>query len=185
MAVTTADTTVAWFTLAGALGGVALTSLAALGTTILNHRWQARREARQRTEEHARQLRQERREAYADYWRSWNRFNHELRTVSRTVSALGAAADGGGHARDRLAPDLVEQAWMAELAWLTAADTLLLLGGEAVLDATNAHVEATRRKVDAAWQGGWAPDQERTFQALYDAMRAEVLGSRAAPGGRG
>jgi hypothetical protein len=174
-----ADTTIAWFTLAGALGGVALTSIATIATTILNHRWQARSAARQRLEEHARQLRQERLEAYAGYWRSWNRFNHELRTVTRAVSGLVPQADSSGHARDRIQPDVVEQAWMAELEWLTAADTLLLLGGPAVIDATNAHVEATRRKVDAVWKGGWAPDEKRTFQTLYDAMRAEVLGSQA------
>ena len=65
--------------LVGALGGVFLTSLVALATAILNHRWQTQRAERQLLWEHARQLRQERRETYAQYWTAWNRLNHQLR----------------------------------------------------------------------------------------------------------
>jgi hypothetical protein len=50
-------TTTAWFTLAGALGGVLLTSAVALTTAVLNHRWQTRNTERQLLQEHLRQLR--------------------------------------------------------------------------------------------------------------------------------
>jgi hypothetical protein len=38
----TASSTVAWFTLAGALGGVAIAGIIGLATATLNQRWQAR-----------------------------------------------------------------------------------------------------------------------------------------------
>jgi hypothetical protein len=84
-----AATTTAWFTLAGALGGVLLTSAVALVTAVLNHRWQTQTAQRQLRQEHDRQLRQERRESYARYLSAWNRLSQQLRTLHDEVVKLG------------------------------------------------------------------------------------------------
>jgi len=73
-----AGTTVAWFTLAGALGGVLVTSIVGLSTAMLNHRWQGQQAQvsrrwqfedahRQLQQEHARRHREQRRETYTAY----------------------------------------------------------------------------------------------------------------------
>jgi hypothetical protein len=63
--VTVADstTTAAWF----ALGGVLLTSVFALATTLLSHRLQTQNTERSLRQEQLKQLRKERREVYVQY----------------------------------------------------------------------------------------------------------------------
>src|SRR5690242_11239486 len=67
-----AETASAWFALGGALGGVLITGTIALVTSVLNHRWQQASADRALDWEHAKQIRQERREMYAAYWIAWN-----------------------------------------------------------------------------------------------------------------
>jgi hypothetical protein len=74
LAAESSSSTTAWFTLAGAFGGVLLTSAAAIIMAILNHRWQTESANRELLQEHIKQLRQERRETYAQYWSAWNHF---------------------------------------------------------------------------------------------------------------
>jgi hypothetical protein len=50
------------------LGGVLVTTAAALTTAVLNHRWQREGVQQERINERTRELRQERREAYSRYW---------------------------------------------------------------------------------------------------------------------
>jgi hypothetical protein len=59
----------AWFTLAGALGGVTVTGIIALITAILNHRWQAESKKQELSTERFNQLRAERRQIYVSYFR--------------------------------------------------------------------------------------------------------------------
>lgn len=167
--------TVAWFTLGGTLGGVALTSAVALGTAILNHRWQRQTAQRQILQEHVTQLRQERREIYLRYWSAWNRLIHELRSVSRQVDAFADDDAVKEHVAQH-APELAAQARQSEREWREAADELLLIGGEAVVDAARLHIETTERKLDAAWRGSWHPDEGgAAYHSLNNAMRADLI----------
>ena len=79
------STTVAWFALAGALGGVLVTGLVSLVTVTLNHRWQSQGTEQQRLQDHNTLVRHERRESYAAYWLAWNQFTHRLRRLSNEV----------------------------------------------------------------------------------------------------
>jgi hypothetical protein len=170
-----ASSTAAWFTLAGALGGVLLTSVVALATAILNHRWQTRSGEQQLLQEHVRQLRQERREVYAHYWSAWNRLNHQRRALRDEVRKL-AAPSNPKEQLAQVASDVVARVWVVELEWREAADALLLIGGEAVVEAAAVHIEVTERKLEAAWEGGGYPDEGGlAYRGLNDAMRSELL----------
>jgi hypothetical protein len=183
-----AGSTVAWFTLAGALGGVLITGAIGLATAMLNHRWQTRGREQQRLVQHGAQVRQERRETYTAYWRAWNRFTHELRRVKDQVQELPAGFSPSKDLElqlheaahpDRLEPQvqkLIDKAWAAELEWRTAADAMLLIAGPAVDQAAHAHIAVTEQKLAAAWQGQFYPDQNgEAYRNLNDAMRADLL----------
>jgi hypothetical protein len=171
--VTAADstTTAAWF----ALGGVLLTSMFALATTLLSHRLQTQNDERDARHEQLRQMRQERREAYVQYWSSWNRFIHALRDLSGEMRRQGMTP----HSKDQLArrsPAIAERAWTTERDWREAADALLLIGGMEVVNAARDHIAVTQGKLEAAWQGSWHADEEgAAYQRLNDAMRADLL----------
>jgi hypothetical protein len=75
------DSTAAWFTLVGALGGVALTSVVGIITAALNNRWQRTNTEAQLVREREKLLRQERHEAYASYWVADHRHVHLLSRV--------------------------------------------------------------------------------------------------------
>jgi hypothetical protein len=130
-------TTAAWF----ALGGVLLTSLFALATTLLSHRLQTQNADRALRQEQLRQLRQERREAYVQYWSSWNRFIHALRDLSQEMRHHDMHPDPRAQLL-RIAPAVAERAWMSERDWREAADALLLIGGIEVAKAAVDHIDA-------------------------------------------
>jgi len=81
----------AWFTLAGALGGVLLTSIVALTTAILNHRWQRQNTENLAHEQRATALRQDRRDVYVRYLTAesqlWTAYHDALRQVGRSPPA--------------------------------------------------------------------------------------------------
>ncbi|MEY9861001.1 HAMP domain-containing protein [Catenulispora sp. GAS73] len=170
-----ATSTVAWSTLAGALGGVLITSVVAFATVILNHRWQSQTIDQQLRQEHFRQLRQERRETYVRYWAAWNRFSQALRSLRNAVQALETVTDP----KTQLAnqdPDVVEHAWAAELEWREAADALFLIASQAVADAATVHFGVTEQKIVVAWEGGWHADEGgAAYMGLNAAMRADIL----------
>jgi hypothetical protein len=166
-------TTAAWF----ALGGVLLTSLFALATTLLTHRLQLQNAERSLRQEQLKQLRQERREAYVQYWSSWNRFIHALRDLSGQMRQQGMRPDPRGQLA-RTAPGIADRAWTTERDWREAADALLLIGGVEVVKAARDHIEVTQRKLEAAWQGSWQADEDgMAYRQLNDAMRADLLSS--------
>ena len=184
-----AGTTVAWFTLAGALGGVLVTSVVGLTTAALNHRWQARDAENARLLQHGAQVRAERRESYAAYWLAWNQFIHDLRRMQEQIQQLPpgvvvnrhltppAEGPGDGEADvTRQLLDLSARAWETELRWRAAADALLLIAGPAVASAAEAHIAVTEQKLTAAWQGRAHPDKDgAAYRGLNDAMRADLL----------
>ncbi|WP_331721225.1 hypothetical protein [Streptomyces sp. NBC_00212] len=162
-----ADTTAAWFTLAGALGGILLTSAVALTTAVLTHRWQRQAADDQGRKERDQQLRQDRRETYARYWSAWNRFVHQLRKLQRT--ALEQQGSGAP-----IPTELTEQTQEAELGWRDAADALFLICGQDVSGAAEAHMYATEDRHHGAEQGEWLSGRG-TYRRLNDAMRKELL----------
>ncbi|MFF3459616.1 hypothetical protein ACFYXH_36025 [Streptomyces sp. NPDC002730] len=157
----------AWFTLAGALGGVLLTSAVALTTAVLNHRWQTQTADNQGRKERDQQLRQDRRETYARYLSGWNRFIRQLRELQRT--ALEHQRSGAP-----IPIELIEQIKEAELGWRDAADALFMICGQDVSEAAEAHLEATEDRHSGAEQGEWRSGRG-TYRRLNDAMREELL----------
>ncbi|MFI0445366.1 hypothetical protein [Actinomadura sp. 6N118] len=174
-----ASTTTAWFTLAGALGGVLITGCIALASAVLSHRWQVTNSRQQLLQEHHQQLRQERREAFVHYWAAWNRFNYQLKALRDAVKELHQTDTPPSNPRKHLeeaAPQLVQDALEREMNWREAADAIFLIATSTVTRTAAKHVEITDQKIAAAWQGVWVSD--RTLGAartLNDAMRDELL----------
>ena len=192
------STTVAWFTLAGALVGVLVTGLISLITATLNHRWQSESTERQRLQDHNTQVRKERQESYVAYWLAWNRFTHQLRKLAGRVQELPSDVIVNRHLteairamvdpEDKTKPladpegmkkqlqDLIDKTWEAELEWRTAADALLLIADPEVEEAANAHIAMTEQKIAAAWEGRSHHDENgAAYHSLNDAMRAALL----------
>ena len=176
-------TTVAWFTLAGALGGVLITGVVSLATLSLNHRWQAQGAERRRLQDHNTLVRQERRDSYAAYWLAWNQFIHDLRVLKDQVRELPPGAVASQRPAPGLQADVarqlqkvIDKAWDAELQWRAAADALMLVADPQVEQAAKAHVGLTEQKLAAAWQGESRHDENgAAYTALNSAMRAALL----------
>ena len=192
------STTVAWFTLAGALVGVLVTGLISLITATLNHRWQSQSTEQQRLQDHNTQVRQERRESYVGYWLAWNRFTHQLRKLCGQVQelpsdvivdrhiteAIREMADPEDQTKPLADPegmkkqlqDLIDKTWEAELEWRTAADAMFLIAGPAVDQTAHIHIAMTEQKLAAAWKGESHHDENgAAYRGLNDAMRADLL----------
>lgn len=188
------STTLAWFTLAGALGGVFLTSAFGLVVGLLNHRWQARAAEDSRLIEHGVRVRDERRDSYVAYWLAWNKLIHELALVQTQIRELSPDAVDAGKWRDlaegsagrdvnaadgaaaRILHRLADEVGDAELRWRTAADVLLLTARPAVASAARDHILLANQKIDAAWRGQHHPDPDgRTYERLNAAMQAGLL----------
>jgi hypothetical protein len=176
-------TTVAWFTLAGALGGVLITGVVSLATLTLTHRWQGQGAERRRLQDHNTLVRQERRDSYAAYWLAWNQFIHDLRRLQDQVRELPPGAIVNQRPALGLQADVAQQlqevigkAWDAELQWRAAADALMLVADPQVEQAAKAHVGMTEQKLAAAWRGESRHDENgAAYTALNNAMRAALL----------
>lgn len=200
LAATTAgspDNSSAWFALGGALGGVLLTGVIGLTTAVLTHRWQSQATSRQILDEHAVRLRQERRETYAAYWSAWNRLIHQLQELSGHVVALPQGRSIGnarwtidalrGHLQDDALEALAEayaKVKDAELEWRAAVDSLFLIGGPEVVIAAEQHRRATYTRFNDSFKGLGIPE-ERTYQLLNTAMRADIISAPSAESSEG
>ncbi|TDP96199.1 hypothetical protein [Labedaea rhizosphaerae] len=152
------DSTIAWFTFGGAVGGVLIAGLVALFVAA----GRRRAERRRLVAEHHRQLRLDRREVYAGYWTAWNRLHHDIRTLYLR-SRAGEAGDG-------------ERLRSSEVDWRAAANLLALLGGPAVVDAARGHVAMTDEKLAQARDGKWHRDHDgAAYRALTAAMRVDLV----------
>jgi hypothetical protein len=181
-----AGTTAAWFTLAGALGGVLLTSIVGVVTVLLNHRWQARGAENQRLLQHGMQVRLERRESYVAYWRTWNRLTDELRKVEDMIRELPPGVVVNRNVMEPVPPenagaalsarDLIAKASDAELGWRIAADTARLTAGPDVTAAIADHIAVTEQKLAAAWEGRVYDDADGTaYKILNEKMQTDLL----------
>jgi hypothetical protein len=152
------DSTIAWFTFGGAVGGVLIAGLVALFVAVGRRRAERRRLAA----DHHRQLRVDRRDAYAGYWTAWNRLHHDIRTLY-LCSRAGEAGDG-------------ERLRSSEVDWRAAANLLALLGGQAVVDAARGHVAMTDEKLTLAQDGKWHRDADGVaYRSLNAAMRVDLV----------
>jgi hypothetical protein len=55
-----------------------------------------------------------------------------------------------------------------------AADVMLLIGGQGVVDAAADHMQATFYRLETAWRGEWQSELD-AYEALNNAMRNELL----------
>jgi hypothetical protein len=180
------STTAAWFTLAGALGGVLLTGSITLITAILNHRWQMQGAEQRRLLDHGALVWHERSESYVAYWRAWNRLAYELgkiidliqelpqgSIVDRHLTAQQSMVSEGEH---KAAQGAIDKTLQAELEWRTAADALLLTAYPELEEAAREHVAMTERKLASAWAGRSYTDTEMaSYRRLSNAMQAALL----------
>ncbi|MFF2553736.1 hypothetical protein ACFVUS_22250 [Nocardia sp. NPDC058058] len=159
----------AWFGLAGALGGVALTALTGLVVAILNHRWQVQHAERQFRHDLVKALREERREAYVRFWSEWNRLNDLLVRLRDEVSEYGSP-------RSVDLADLVANSdWpQMDSEWREAAGVLLLIGGPGVVLSAEEFLGAVYAKAAAA-RSGERFATTPAYQRLNAAMRDELL----------
>ncbi|MFF9908994.1 hypothetical protein [Streptomyces sp. NPDC013457] len=163
----------AWFALAGALGGVLITSAIALVTAILNHRWQTRTAERGERWEHTKQLRQDRFETYSHYLSTWNRLTQQLLEVKTVIAALDPAPSDPLEARARIPAETAAEFQAATASWREAFNLVFLIGGQEVVDALNDHRRSTSKRMQDSWRGEYATDAA-THVALTDAMRKEI-----------
>ncbi|MFG1947766.1 hypothetical protein [Nonomuraea sp. NPDC048826] len=143
----------AWFALGGALGGVLISGVIALITAALNHRWQAETSERNFDWEHSRQVRQERRETYAQYWSAWNALMRVLEGDRDNVRSADLA--------------------IAEGLWRQALDAMFLICGKKVLEAGIEHIRLTEARIAA--RSTKAVDGAGKSRALNRAMREDIL----------
>ena len=167
----TDNSTAAWFTLVGALGGVALTSIVGIVTAALNHRWQSTSTEAQLKREREKALRQERREAYANYWLADQRHVYSL---SRIYMKLNSPSNDQKEIPEELRTEELE----TDLAWREAYATLLLIAGEDTVSAASSHFESVNDLAAKAYNGGWVSEDHSLHKfnrELRHAMRAEIL----------
>ncbi|WP_144070104.1 hypothetical protein [Nonomuraea indica] len=149
----TMATASAWFALGGALGGVLISGAIALITAVLNHRWQSEAAQRNFDWEHSRQIRQERRETYAQYWTAWNALMRILERGRDNIESADLAA--------------------AEALWREALDAMFLICGSKVLEAGIEHIHLTEARIAA--RSTRAVDGAGKSRALNRAMREDIL----------
>ncbi|MEV4296029.1 hypothetical protein [Microbispora rosea] len=146
------------FALIGALGGVAISGTIGIVTAVLTHRWQTQATDRNLLREHTKQLRQERREIYAQYWAAWN-------ALMRTLDNLH---------EDPTNSEIRARVTTAESRWLEAVDALLLICGQEVLDTCLQHLRVTKERIAATRHGNRLSGEGRSV-ALNKAMRKDII----------
>ena len=157
----------AWFALAGALGGVALTGVIGLVTAVLTHRWgeQARAEADRR--KLMRAMRDQRREVCHDFIVATNSFWDALDQLYQRA-CRGEEVDSFEHLR---AANTVMQNAYVDLTITCGAQVRRLA------DSYHAELYELRPAAQAAEKDSWSSlneDQRQARKDLRDAMRAEL-----------
>ena len=157
----------AWFALAGALGGVALTGVIGLVTAVLTHRWseQARTEAERK--ELMRTMRDQRREVCHDFLVATNLFWDALDRLYQRA-CRGETVDSFEHLR--ATNTTMQNAYV---------DVTITCGARIrrLADSYHAKLYELRPVAEAAEKDNWASLNENQRQVrndLRDAMRAEL-----------
>jgi hypothetical protein len=181
-------TTTAWFTLAGALGGVLVTGFTTLTITLLNHRWRLSEAEEQRLLNHGALVRHERSDSYVAYWRAWDVLDYELYKLINLIQELPpgyvvrrhlvehAEWRADSHLTYRESQDILNATLKAEMEWRAAAGAILLTAYPELQEAAKEHIAMTERKLAAAWTGEPCDDkQEFTYNRLINAMQAALM----------
>ena len=161
---------VAWFTLAGTLGGVIVTGIIALITAILNHRWQAESRKQELSAERFNQLRTERRQIYVSYFSAEARLMQMADGIKKQVQS-GDLPPSPEYPRQLEEPIGALASTVYEINLIAGRDVR-----EALAERQN-FVAAFRQDAGKAEQ---TPDdfparRSRTYISLAEAMRAELL----------
>ncbi|MEV5412993.1 hypothetical protein AB0K60_29680 [Thermopolyspora sp. NPDC052614] len=154
------------FALTGALGGVMISGLIGIGSAALNHKWQRQAAEQNRLVEQERQLRQERRETYANYWRAWNSL----------IRVLESSTDRTTEARERIAAAVTE--------WRHAIDPMFIVCSREVLNSGIEHLRTTEARIAAALEGRLLDGAGKT-RALSRAMREDLWADQSPRHGTG
>jgi hypothetical protein len=153
----------AWFALIGALGGVLLTSIAAICTAVLNHKWQAEGKEEDFAREQRKLLRQERREVYGRYLSAENR-----------LYILASLLYKG-----QLSQKQIDDTNTAIISHDTAYGESLLLAGDKLRPVIANHYRFINGVVEKANLGEGTTDIERddTYNRVLDVMREDITTS--------
>ncbi len=174
-AVAANNTSAAWFTLVGALGGVLLTGALTLITAILNHRWKGEEEQETFAQELTKDLRTKRQSIYQEYWASFATFNSKLDALRQTLVE-----------RELPDNDVVKVAQEGEQSafgdWWKNRITVMLIGGDDVKKALDKHLHAInslRRTVceepDTVLS---VKEVDQAADELFNAMHEEIVSIR-------
>jgi hypothetical protein len=157
----------AWFALAGALGGVALTGVIGLVTAVLTHRWGEQARAQADRKELMSAMRDQRREVCHDFLVATNSFWDALDQLYQRA-CRGEEIDSFEHLR--AANTMMQNAYV---------DLTITCGAQVRRLADHYHAElyALRPAAQTAEKANWSTLNESQRQArkdLRDAMRAEL-----------
>jgi hypothetical protein len=176
-----ADNTGAWF----ALGGVALTGFLGLMAPFLQERW-ARNQS---VQDFDKQLRQERRELYLQYWDAWNALEDQVNALiaqgSPAYAVLPPTDLASAHPGAEPYEVVDDDEWLvrggtptaarhAELLWRQASEKAMLSSGKAVMDALIEFGDLTQQRVQAAWKGRVPDSVDELRRRVRDSMRDEI-----------
>ena len=157
----------AWFALAGALGGIALTGTFSLTTAVLNNRWAERTGQRTLREQHVKETADRLRAVFHDYLVATNAYYHAVHQVH--IAALrGDKFDRWEDVRDEY------RTLQEEYQYLT------ILAGDQVRMLARAYDVALYDLADAAKDGDnkrWSklePETHKARDRVRIAMRAEL-----------
>jgi hypothetical protein len=172
-AAATNNTSAAWFTLAGALGGILLTGALALITAVLNHRWKEEEEHETFARELTKDLREKRQSTYQEYWASFAILNSKQKPIARAIEK-GESPDS----------DIVKAALESEESafddWWKYRIAVMLIGGEDVRKALDRHLYSLRSLRHSLREKPYTILPDRTKEVdhagdeLFKAMRAEI-----------
>jgi hypothetical protein len=144
---TTSNNTTAWFALAGALGGVLLSSVVAIFSAVLNHRWTRENVRQQREDELAKELREQRRQAYANYILALSRYDTQTDELMSGIRQRASEGQNGATARTAEKPSEISAIYFSLFESYAPA---LLLASPSVSDkiqVLSARLEAEYRRI--------------------------------------
>jgi hypothetical protein len=182
MVILTADasTSAAQLTLIGALGGVLITGGIALATAILNHRWQAKNDAKTTIRDHNKELRQARRSVYQEYWSYFAALNQKQNALGRAYQADEPPDSSSGEGTLTVAKAEAEEQ-SAYDDWWERRIAVILIGDQNVRSALDEHLIALRTLREELYQNAGNISEVNTNRideaanALFRAMRSEII----------
>jgi len=168
----TSSNSAAWFTLAGALGGVIVAGLITLITAILTHRWQAKSREQEFSMQRFNELRNERRQIYVSYFAAETHLMQMADGIKKQVRSGDLPPVPG-------VPRQLDE-FIKELA--SIAYVIYLIAGPDVRAAFGDRQEFVGAFIREAGTAEQTPDdlrrrRDRTYESLAEIMRVELQGN--------